>query len=173
MILVVEDDAIEAMDIKRTLEFEGYPIPEIASSGEDALKKLSEFKPDLILMDIMLTGENDGIEIAEIIKKRHNIPVIYLTAHCETNNVERKKLTTNYAYLIKPFDSSELKTAIELAMYNHKMEENLHSNKEHFQNLFENAPIGIKGYPAPALSPSTKTRNVLGFFFSSNISWFE
>jgi len=112
-ILVVEDDAVEAMDIQKSLELLGYTVQESAYSGEEVLEKLLKFKPDLILMDIVLSGDIDGIETAEIIKKKYNIPIIYLTAHSEENTVERAKLTEPYAYLIKPFDSDELKRSID------------------------------------------------------------
>ena len=143
IILVVEDDVIEAMDIKRNLESMGYCVPETASSGEEALKKLSEFRPDLILMDIILCGKMDGIETAEVIKNQYKIPIIYLTAYSETETIERAKLTEPYAYLIKPFDSNELKNSIEIVVYKHKMETKLKEEQENFKNIFENAPVGI------------------------------
>ena len=116
VILVVEDDSIEAMDIKRTLESAGFSIPEIATTGQRALEILSDFKPDIILMDIILKGEENGIEIAEIIKNKYGIPVIYLTAHSEVSTVEMAKLTAPYAYLIKPFDTEELIRTIKIAL---------------------------------------------------------
>jgi PAS domain S-box-containing protein len=143
MILVVEDDAIEAMDIKRILESEGYIVPEIASSGEEAQQILKDIKPDLILMDIVLSGDIDGIKTAELIKKDYKIPVIYLTAHSEEGTVQRAKLTDPYAYLIKPFDVNELKRVIYMALYKQDMEEKLEGKRVHFQSLFENAPVGI------------------------------
>ncbi len=143
IILVVEDDVIEAMDIKRILESMGYSVPETASSGEEALQKLTEFRPDVILMDIILSGEMDGIETAEIIKNQYKIPIIYLTAYSETETIERAKLTEPYAYLIKPFDSNELKNSIEIVIYKHEMETKLKEEQENFKNLFENAPVGI------------------------------
>ncbi len=143
IILVVEDDVIEAMDIKRILESMGYSVPETASSGEEALQKLTEFRPDVILMDIILSGGMDGIETAEVIKNQYKIPIIYLTAYSETETVERAKLTEPYAYLIKPFNSNELKNSIEIVIYKHEMETKLKEEQEHFKNLFENAPVGI------------------------------
>ena len=116
VILVVEDDSIEAMDIKKTLESAGFSIPEIASTGQGALEILSKFKPDLILMDIVLKGEENGIEIAEIIKKKYGIPVIYLTAHSEVKTIEMARLTDPYDYLVKPFDTDELIQAINIAL---------------------------------------------------------
>ena len=143
IILVVEDDVIEAMDIKRILESMGYSVPETASSGEEALQKLTEFKPDVILMDIILSGGMDGIETADVIKNQYKIPIIYLTAYSETETIERAKLTEPYAYLIKPFNSNELKNSIEIVIYKDEMETKLKAEQEHFKNLFENAPVGI------------------------------
>ena len=116
VILVVEDDSIEAMDIKKTLESAGFNIPEIATTGQRALEILSNFKPDLVLMDIILKGEENGIEIAEIIKNKYGIPVIYLTAHSEVSTIEMAKLTDPYAYLVKPFDTEELIRTIKIAL---------------------------------------------------------
>jgi CheY-like chemotaxis protein len=87
-ILLVEDESKEAMDIKRTLEFFGYDVPYVASNGEEAVEKALSIMPDLILMDIVLMGDSDGIEVASKIKEL-NIPVIYLTAHSEESTIER------------------------------------------------------------------------------------
>lgn len=91
-ILLVEDESIEAMDIKHTLESFGYEVPYVATSGEEAVEKALEIMPDLILMDIVLKGDIDGVEAASMIKD-FNIPLIYLTAHSEENTIERAKLT--------------------------------------------------------------------------------
>jgi CheY-like chemotaxis protein len=95
----VEDDGIEAMDIKRTLESFGYEVPYVASHGEDAIKKTLEIQPDLILMDIVLKGKINGIGAVFKIKELL-IPVIYLTAHSEDVTVQRAKLTKPYGYII-------------------------------------------------------------------------
>jgi PAS domain S-box-containing protein len=123
-ILLVEDESIEAMDIKRMLESFGYKVPYIASRGEEAIEQAFKIKPDLILMDIVLKGEINGIEAATKIKDL-DIPVIYLTAHSEEPTIERAKHTMPYGYLIKPYDPTELKYALELAIYKNKMEKEL------------------------------------------------
>ena len=143
VILVVEDDSIEAMDIKKILESAGYNVSEIVTTGEEALKNISKSKPDLILMDIVLKGDKNGIETAEIIKKKYKIPVIYLTAHSENFNLEKTKISDPYAYLIKPFDSNDLIRTIDIALNKNEIEKELEDSKEHFKNLFENSPIGI------------------------------
>jgi CheY-like chemotaxis protein len=120
-ILLVEDESIEAMDIKRTLESLGYEVPYVAASGEEAIEKATEIVPDLILMDIVLKGEIDGIGAVSKIRDL-NIPVIYLTAHSEDSTIERAKLTEPAGYIIKPYDGTELKYAVELAIYKNQME---------------------------------------------------
>ena len=129
-ILVVEDERITAEDIKSGLEFAGYKVPALVSSGEDAIEKAGKLKPDLVLMDIKLKGKMDGIEAAEQIKYLYNIPVIYLTAYSDEYTVERAKITEPSGYIIKeetgllrkPFEESELHTAIEITLHRHKME---------------------------------------------------
>lgn len=135
-ILLVEDEVIVAQDIKRTLESFGYSVPYIATTGEDAVQKALEFMPDLILMDIVLKGEINGIEAVSGIKNL-NIPVIYLTAHSEESTIERAKLTAPAGYIIKPYDPMELKYAIELAIYKNKMETKLKENESKYRLLVE------------------------------------
>lgn len=132
-ILLVEDESIEAMDIKKTLESFGFKVPYVASSGEEALEKAIEIMPDLILMDIIIRGQIDGIDVASKIKKL-NIPVIFLTAHREDDTIERAKLTEPYGYIVKPYDSTELKHVIKLAIYKNKMEQ------EFLDSIIENIP---------------------------------
>ena len=132
-ILLVEDESIAAMDIKRTLESFGFKVPYIAASGDEALEKAAEIMPDLILMDIIIKGDIDGIDVAYQIKKL-NIPVIFLTAHPEDEHIERAKLAEPYGYIVKPYDSNELKHVIKLALYKKKME------KEFLESIIENIP---------------------------------
>jgi PAS domain S-box-containing protein len=136
-ILLVEDESIEALDIKQTLESFGYKVPYVASSGEEAVEKALEIMPDLILMDIILKGDIDGIETVSKIKDL-NIPVIYLTAHSEESTIERAKITEPYGYIIKPYDSTELKYAIELAIYKNQMQKELKKSEEKYRRIVEN-----------------------------------
>ena len=144
-ILLVEDENIEAMDIKRTLESFGYEVPYVVSSSEEAVEKALDMMPDLILMDIILKGDIDGIETVSKIKDL-NIPVIYLTAHSEESTIERAKLTEPYGYIIKPYDRAELKYAIELAIYKNQMEKELFESEGLLRGLFDNMPNGISIY---------------------------
>ncbi len=133
-ILVVEDERITAEDIRAGLEFAGYKVPIICAAGEDAVQQAGRLEPDLVLMDIKLEGEMDGIEAAAKIRKQYDIPVIYLTAFSDEKTVERAKLTEPSGFLVKgqgmlskPFEESELHAAIEITLYRHQME------KEHDQ----------------------------------------
>ncbi|MDP3624892.1 MAG: response regulator, partial [Methanobacteriaceae archaeon] len=110
-ILIVEDDAIESLDIQKRLELLGYEVPYVASRGQEAIDKASQIIPDLVLMDISLKGDMDGIDAAsEIIKL--DIPIVYLTAHSDEATVKKAKFTQPYGYLIKPYDPNELKYAL-------------------------------------------------------------
>ncbi|MCE8422307.1 MAG: response regulator [Candidatus Methanoperedens sp.] len=129
-ILVVEDEIIVAEDIKRSLQNMGYDVPSVVSSGEAAIKKAGENDPDLVLMDIMLKGDMDGVTAAGIIRSRFNIPVVYLTAYSDNKILERAKITEPFGYIIKPFNERELAVNIEIALYKHKMENILRDSKE-------------------------------------------
>ncbi len=135
-ILVVEDDAVEAMDIQETLESFGYDVPAVTPSGADTLEKIDKYNPDLVLMDIALKGEINGIECARIIKNQFNIPVVHLTAQSEEGTIQKAKLTEPYGYLTKPLDETELKPTIEVALYKHDMETAQKENEEKYRSLF-------------------------------------
>jgi CheY-like chemotaxis protein len=121
-IFIVEDEAIVANDIKETLKSLGYEVPGIAKSGETALEKVKELRPDLVLMDIHLAGHMDGVETAGKIHILYNIPVIYLTAYADKALLDRAKVTEPYGYVIKPYDERELHSVIEMALYKHRIE---------------------------------------------------
>jgi signal transduction histidine kinase len=115
-IIVVEDERIVAKDIAKRLKNLGYVVLASVSSGEEAIKKVSETLPDVVLMDIQLKGEMDGIEAAEQIRMDFDIPVIYLTAYADENTLQRAKITEPFGYIVKPFDEKDLHTAIEIAL---------------------------------------------------------
>jgi PAS domain S-box-containing protein len=121
-ILIVEDENIVAMDIKKSLESMGYHVCAMASSGEEAVQKAGETKPDLALMDIVLKGAMDGVEAAEQIGARFKVPIVYLTAYDDDAILQRAKITAPYAYITKPFNDRELHIAIEVALYKHQAE---------------------------------------------------
>jgi two-component system, response regulator PdtaR len=121
-VFVVEDEAIVANDIRETLLGLGYSVPGIAKSGEIALDKVKQTLPDLVLMDIHLAGEMDGVETAGKIHLLYDIPVIYLTAYADKILLERAKVTEPYGYVVKPYDERELHSVIEMALYKHQIE---------------------------------------------------
>jgi len=140
-ILIVEDERIVSKDIKIRLQRFGYIVSGIAISGEDAVKKAEELHPDLVLMDIVLEGKMNGINAAEIIRSRFNIPIVYLTAYSDKSTLERAKKTEPFGYILKPFDDRDLSTTIEMVLYKHKMENLLKEREKRFRQFFENAPV--------------------------------
>lgn len=131
-VLVVEDENIVAMDIKNRLKNLGYAVPDVVDSGEEAIKKVAETHPNLVIMDIRLSGNMDGVTSAEIIRDRFKIPVIYLTAYSDKQTLQRAKITEPFGYILKPLEERELQIAIEMALYKHQMEKQL---KEREQRL--------------------------------------
>jgi CheY-like chemotaxis protein len=121
-IFIVEDEAIVANDIKETLKSLGYAVPGIAKSGEVAIEKIGELRPDLVLMDIHLATRMDGVETAGKIQLLYGTPVIYLTAYADKALLDRAKVTEPYGYVIKPYDERELHSVIEMALYKHRIE---------------------------------------------------
>lgn len=121
-ILIVEDETIVARDIQTSVEQMGYSVCAVASSGEEAVQKAGETRPDLTLMDIVLKGDMDGIKAAEQINALFKIPVVYITAYDNEEILQRAKITTPYGYITKPFEDKELHIAIEIALYKHEAE---------------------------------------------------
>ncbi|KKH48920.1 response regulator [Methanosarcina sp. 1.H.A.2.2] len=119
-ILIVEDQNIVALNIRNRLKNMGYTVPVTAISGEEAIRKTELTNPDLVLMDIMLKGDMDGIEATRIIKSRFSIPVIYLTAYTDIKTLERAKLTEPSGYISKPFKEEDLFSNIEMALHKHR-----------------------------------------------------
>ncbi len=124
-ILVVEDEAIVAMEIMEHLGAAGYDAAGCAATGESALALVREHHPDLVLMDIRLKGDMDGIDAAREIRRNFHLPVIFLTAYSEDLTLERAKLAEPYGYVLKPFNGRELKSVIEIALFRHGAEEEI------------------------------------------------
>lgn len=121
-ILIVEDEAVVSLDIARRLEKMGYEVIGRLASGEEALELVQEERPDLVLMDINLQGEMDGIQTATTLYKNYGLPVIYLTAYAGESTLERAKESKPYGYILKPFKERELHAAIEIAISRHETE---------------------------------------------------
>lgn len=134
-ILVVEDESIVAKDIQNSLKKLGYNVPAVVSSGEDAVDAAGQHTPDLVLMDIMLQGDISGIEAANQIKNRFDIPVIYLTAYADESTLSKAKVTEPYGYIIKPFKEIDLHTSIEMALYKHSKEAEVKKERDLYSSI--------------------------------------
>jgi diguanylate cyclase (GGDEF)-like protein len=119
-ILIVEDESIIAEDIADSLESIGYTVVGIVASGEEAILLAGKLQPDLVLMDIMLQGEMDGITAAEQIQSRYQIPAIYLTAYADDKTLERVKDTNPFGYIVKPYEEKNLHLTIQIALQRHQ-----------------------------------------------------
>ena len=131
-VLVVEDESVVSKDIQESLKGLGYAVCGTAFAGEEAIRKAEALQPDLVLMDIVLKGDIDGVEAAETIRSRFHVPVIYLTAYSDEHTLNRAKVTEPSGYILKPFDERELHTTIEVAMYRHTMQKKLKESERWF-----------------------------------------
>jgi PAS domain S-box-containing protein len=152
-VLLVEDERIPAFNLQQGLRRLGYDVPSIAASGEVALRLIEQDRPDIVLMDIHLEGEIDGIETASRIASELMIPVIYLTAYSEESTLARAAATKPYGYLLKPFSDRELHATIQMALERHATEVALHSreaelrrSREDFRFLFRDSPLPMWVY---------------------------
>jgi diguanylate cyclase (GGDEF)-like protein/PAS domain S-box-containing protein len=136
-ILIVEGEAVVAEDLKQTLIGMGYDVPAVVCSGELVLDTTEEVQPDLILMDISLGRGDDGIKVAERLRARFDIPVIYLSFHADDDTFQRSLLTGPFAFLLKPFDSLRLRQTIEIALAKHGIEKRLKESGEHYRSIFD------------------------------------
>jgi PAS domain S-box-containing protein len=142
-ILIVEDEKIVAKDIHNQLRRFGYEVTAIVSTGEEAIQKAIETKPDLALLDIRLHGETDGVMVAEQIRERLGIPVVYLTAFADEETLRRAKLTEPFGYLVKPFGERELHSTIEIALHRHAMERRLQESEEWLRTTLMSIGDGV------------------------------
>ena len=116
-ILIVEDEAIIAMEIENQLQSLGYEVTSVVNTGEKAVEKTEADQPDLILMDIRIKGDKDGIDTAEKIRNKFGIPVIFSTAYLDEERIERAKITMPFGYVLKPIQERDLKVTLEMALY--------------------------------------------------------
>jgi len=136
-ILIVEDEMIITQEVRDALENAGYPTPIIAPSGEHAIDQVIETKPDLVLMGIELKGEMDGIEAAEQIRARLDVPVVYITAYADDEILQRVKVSDPFGYILKPFRESKLHSTVEMALYRHRMERKLRESEARYRAVVE------------------------------------
>jgi PAS domain S-box-containing protein len=135
-ILIVEDEVIIALDIKSKVENCGYRVVGIVNSGQQALEKIEQQKPDLVLMDILIFGNMDGIETAMRIRKEYRIPVVYVTAHADDQTLKRAMAAEPFGYVCKPLKDRELLGALEIALFKHHMEQELERGKLQWEGTF-------------------------------------
>lgn len=121
-IVVVEDEAIIAADIERRIERLGYECVGVADNGADARALIAQQRPSLVLMDIIIQGSSDGIEVAAEVGRLSDVPIVFLTAHADASTIQRAKAVGPYGYLVKPFEERELHTTIEMALFRHRSE---------------------------------------------------
>lgn len=121
-ILIVEDESIIALDIQNSLINSGYEVVAIADCATEALDYAAQLRPDLVLMDIRIRGDRDGVQTAEAIRSEFDLPVVYLTAHADENTLQRAKISEPFGYILKPFEDRELITTIEIALSRHQAE---------------------------------------------------
>ncbi len=139
-ITIVENESIVALQIKAELEKLGYAVAGVHASGDNAVEGIKTAKPDLVLVDIKLTGTMNGTETAERIKKEHGIPVIFLTTNSEESVIGRASLTEPYGYILKTARGQELQMAVQMALYKHKIDK----ENEHLVQEFKHALERIK-----------------------------
>jgi PAS domain S-box-containing protein len=142
-VLVVEDEGIVAKDIQSTLIQFGYDVPEVVSSGEEAIQATYRHDPDLVLMDIMIKGDLDGIDAAEIIHNQFNIPVVFLTAYSDEETLRRAKMTESYGFVSKPYEDKELFIATEFALYKHSMLKKMFETKVWLDAILRSLSEGV------------------------------
>jgi two-component system, response regulator PdtaR len=138
-ILIVEDEGVVAMEIMSELEALGYAAATY-DSGEETLEDIELSMPDLVVMDIRLQGKMDGIETAERIREKHDIPVIFLSAYTDDGTIEKARATAPYGYIVKPFAMKDLQRAIEIALYRHEIEQ----EKEQLTKELQDALAKVK-----------------------------
>lgn len=142
-VMIVEDERVVALDVRYRLQSFGYLVTDIVVSGEDAIERVATSHPDVVLMDIKLKGEMDGVTAAEEIRQRYHIPVIYLTANSDPETLRRARITEPFGFILKPMEERELHTTIEMALYKHSAERRLRESEERYRRVVDNIGIGI------------------------------
>ena len=137
-IFIVEDESNVAKDIQDSLIKLGYEVLGIANNSKDAYTKIIELNPDLILMDIMIKGDETGIDLSNKLKLSVNIPILFLTAYADEATLSKAKLSEPYAYIIKPFKEIDLLSSIEVAMHKHNKDKELKAERDFLYQLVEN-----------------------------------
>ncbi len=142
-VLIVEDEKIIALDLQRRLEKFGYSVVGLCATAEDAIATALDVLPDIILMDIMLGGEQDGVDAAVAIRQVRSIPVVFLTAYADDRTVERAKKAEPVGYVLKPFKERELQTTIDIALYKADVDRKLQEQEQLFEAIFDTMNDGL------------------------------
>lgn len=136
--MIVEDESIVAMAIREMVDRLGYQTVGTVLTGTEAIRMAKELSPDIVLMDIRLKGDMDGIDAARKIRQMADIPIIYLTAYGDEKTVSRAKETVPSAYIIKPFNELSLRSSIEISLYQHELKRRLLENEQHLNSVINN-----------------------------------
>ncbi|MBN1572692.1 MAG: response regulator [Deltaproteobacteria bacterium] len=167
-ILVVDDEVVISMQLEERLSSMGYDVVGRASSGKEAVDKAKKLSPDLILMDIVMPGEMDGIDASRIVKEDLDIPVIFLTAFADDENIMKAKETEPFGYIVKPFQERALKAAIEVALYNKHVGVQLRRSERKYRTILESANDPMLIFEALNLGVIETNRRAQEFFGISN-----
>lgn len=142
-ILIIEDEFITASALKLLLGGMGFDIVGVEDSGEGAIKTAEQLKPDIVLMDIILNGDMNGITAAKYIREQYNIPVIYLTGQADDSTIFQAIESEPFGYIIKPFEEKNLKTSILMALYKHELDQKLVESERRYRAIAELAQDSI------------------------------
>jgi len=142
-ILIVEDEAIIAQNIERMLNRMGYRVCGICSRSEEVIPAIRDERPTVVLMDICIEGKEDGVTLAERIRERFGIPLVYLTALMDDQTLQRAKITQPFGYVAKPFSQRELEITLEIALYKLKVEKRIAEQEIQIQHLIDNIHQGF------------------------------
>ena len=142
-ILLVEDDPVFQRLVQSILEREGYDTCRLAASGEDAIEGISQCDPDLVLMDIRLPGELDGIEVAEQIQKSVNVPVVFLSGDSDPATLRQVRRVASYGFVSKPFSDEQLVVAVETAFHRHRLDCHLQDSRDWLSTVLASVADGV------------------------------
>jgi PAS domain S-box-containing protein len=142
-VLIVEDEAIISLDIKRLLATSGYVVAGVAATADQAMRAAGTLAPDLVLMDIHIKGATDGIETAVQIRKTFRLPVVFVTAHADKQTLERARESEPFGYIVKPISALSLTSTIEMALHKHRVEEQLEEHRAWLATVLQSIPAAV------------------------------
>jgi len=167
-VLIVEDEMIIALDIKKRLLTLNYEVVGMAQTANDAIRQAEKTLPSIVLMDIILKGERDGIYAADHIRENFNIPVVFLTAHADLKTVDRAKYAEPYGYIYKPFEGKDLQTGIEIAIYKHDIEMKLKESELRYRTLVYTATDAVLTIDEDGIITSANSKTALMFGYQES-----